>query len=377
MKAVKVLAMARKEFIQIFRDFRSLYMAVLIPIVLIVLFGYALKLDVESVKTGILDQNQSYESRKFVSQLMASRYFVVQALARDVRQLQDLVDSSGVALGVVIPIDFTKRLKSDQRAPLQVVVDGTNPNRATIIIGYLTGIIQRYNGNLVLQSVRELGLAQAPRPVEHRMRIWFNEELESKNYIIPGLIAVIMMIVGAMMTSLIIAREWERGTMETLLSVPILPQEIVVGKILPYFLIGIFDLLMVIVLARWGFGIRMKGSLGFLLFSSAVFLYQALALGILISTVTKSQLVANQMGVMITFLPTFLLSGFIFPIANMPVVIQYITYVIPARYFISIVQGIYLRGVGMEHLWPNLLALAVMAVVLTSLAFRGGRQRIA
>jgi ABC-2 type transport system permease protein len=229
MNALRIWAMARKELLHIFRDFRSLYMAVLIPIVLIVIFGYALNLDVEKVKTGVLDLEQSFESRNFLNQLTASRRFVLESTARDSRHLEQMIDSSKIHVGVIIPPDFSRRLKSTQRTHLQVFVDGSNPNRANIIIGYLNGTIRLYNAKLFVESVRRMGMVQAKRPLEHQMRIWFNEELESKNYIIPGLIAVIMMIVGALMTSLIVAREWEQGTMETLLSIPILQREIVLG----------------------------------------------------------------------------------------------------------------------------------------------------
>jgi ABC-2 type transport system permease protein len=279
-------------------------------------------------------------------------------------------------VGLVIPPDFSKHLKSGGAVPIQALVDGSNSNRASIIIGYLEAITRRYNAALLVEAARKLGVRGFTQPIDHRMRIWFNEELESKNYILPGLIAVIMMIVGALLTSLIIAREWERGTMETLLSIPILPQEVVLGKITPYFLIGMFDLVVSVLLTRWGFGIQIKGSVALLFFSSAVFLYCAMALGILISSATKSQLLANQLGFMLTFLPTFLLSGFIFPIEEMPPFIQKVTYIIPARYYIAVLRGIYLRGVGLEYLWQSLLAMGVFGLVLTVMAVKVGRQRI-
>jgi ABC-2 type transport system permease protein len=376
MTLVKIRAMARKEFIHIFRDFRSLYLAVIIPIVMIVLFGYALKLDVEKVQTAVLDQDQSVESRNLLSQLTASGYFVVVANARDADHLQQLIDAYRCHVGLVIPPDYSTRLRSGDRVPIQALVDGSNSNRASIIIGYLEAITRRYNAALLVESGRKLGIKGFALPIDHRLRIWFNEELESKNYILPGLIAVIMMIVGALMTSLIIAREWERGTMETLLSIPILPQEVVLGKIIPYFLIGMFDLVVSVLLTRWGFGIQMKGSLGLLFLSAAIFLYCALALGILISSATKSQLMANQLGFMLTFLPTFLLSGFIFPVEQMPAFIQKVTYIIPARYFIAIIRGIYLRGVGLEYLWQPLLAMLAFGLILTALAVKVSRQRI-
>jgi len=376
MKWVRVWAMARKEFIHILRDFRSLYLAVMIPIVLIVLFGYALKLDVEKVTTVVLDRDRSAESRDLLSQLTASGYFVIVEDARDERHLEELIDGSRCQVGLVIPPDFSKLLKAGDAVPVQALVDGSNSNRASIVIGYLQGITRRYNAALLVEAGRKLGVKGFSLPVDHRMRIWFNEELESKNYVLPGLIALIMMMVGALLTSLIIAREWERGTMETLLSIPISQQEVVLGKIIPYFLIGMFDLVVAVLFTRLGFGIQIRGSVALLFLSSAVFLYCALALGILVSSVTKSQLLANQMGFMLTFLPTFLLSGFVFPIEEMPPLIQKFTYLIPARYFITILRGIYLRGVGMEYLWQSFLAMLVFGLILTAMAIKAGKQEI-
>ncbi len=376
MKLRCIRAVARKEFLHIFRDLRSLYITFMIPLILLMLFGYALKMDVEQIQTGVLDLEKSAESRDFVARLTASRYFRLAAPVQSYAQLQQRIDDRTFHAGLVIPPDFSHRIKGHRQAALQVLVDGSNSNRASIVIGYLEAIKARYNMELVMDSVKGLGLPRVAIPLDHRMRIWFNEDLESKKYIIPGLIAVIMMVIGAMMTALTIVREWDRGTMETLLSVPIRPEEIILGKMIPYYFIGMMDLLLVLVLARFAFGIRMQGSLALLVFSAAIFLYVAIGLGIFISSVAKSQLAANQISTAGTFLPAFLLSGFIFPVDNMPLALQAVGRLVPATYFVAIVHGIYLRGADLRQLWPNLLALVLFGLALTVMTVLFGRRRL-
>ena len=376
MSGTRVAAMIRKEFLHIRRDFRSLYMAICIPLILLTLFGYALKLDVEKVKTSVLDLENSPPSRELISRLTAARRFELTVSARNYEELHAMLAAGTCHVAIVIPPDFSAQLNGPRKAVIQVLVDGSNSNRASIIIGYLEGIRRLYNLDLQTSWGRQLGMLQVKSPVDHRMRIWFNEELESKNFIIPGLIAVIMMLVGCLMTSLIIVREWELGTMETLLSIPIEPLEIVLGKIVPYFTIGLLDLFLIIGGAHWIFQVPRHGSLGLLIGSSALFLFVALSLGIFISSVSTTQLMANNIATMGTFLPAFLLSGFIFPIANMALPLQMVSQLVPARYFVSIVHGVYLRGSTLALLWPNLLALALFGLALNFLTLRFGRQKL-
>jgi ABC-2 type transport system permease protein len=268
---------------------------------------------------------------------------------------------------VVIPPDWTKNLQADREAPLQIILDGSDPNFSSITRGYVTAFIEQYNQKLLADFLNRQGMDKIKPPVEGRIRVWFNEDLESRNFILPGIIAVIIMIVGAMLTSLVIAREYENGTMETIKSLPINAGELLIGKAIPYFFIGLIDVLVSILMGQVLFGVIMKSSFWLMILASSIYLAVALALGLLISTVTKSQLVANQGAILLTYLPSLLLSNFVFPIVNMPTVLQLLTYVVPATYYIDILSGLYLRNLGLAHLWPSFVVMVVMFIILAAL----------
>ncbi|HNQ19371.1 MAG TPA: ABC transporter permease, partial [Smithellaceae bacterium] len=268
-------------------------------------------------------------------------------------------------VAIIIGPDFMKNLQADREAQLQILIEGSDPNFAGIIRGYLTVFTEQYNQKILFDFLNRQGMTTIKPPVDGRIRIWFNEDLESRNFIIPGIIAIIIMIVGALLTSLIIAREYENGTMETLKSLPVKAGELLLGKAIPYFFIGLTDVLIAMLLGQLLFGVVMKGNFLLMMLATALYLFVALALGLLISTATKSQLVANQMAVIITYLPSVLLSNFVFPIVNMPKVLQMITYIVPARYYIDILGGVYLRDTGIAYLWPSMAVLAFLAVLLT------------
>jgi len=249
-----------------------------------------------------------------------------------------------------------------------MIVDGSDSNTAMIAMGYANVINTIYSQNIALDEMRRLGMREPTLPLDVRPRVWFNPDMESKNYIIPGLIAVIMMIISALLTSLTIAREWERGTMEQLISTPVKGPELILGKLLPYFIIGMFDVLLATLMGQFLFHVPLRGNVALLFITAAIFLAGALALGIFISLVTKNQLLASQLAIVATFLPAFLLSGFMYAITNMPHAIQMITYFIPARYFIVLLKGIYLKGIGMEILWVESSFLAVFGLVMLVLA---------
>ena len=271
-------------------------------------------------------------------------------------------------MGLVVPRDFAQRLDAGRDAPVQLLVDGSDSNTATIAIGYADVIAEIYALDLTLEQNQRRAGGQLTIPLDVRPRVWFNEELESRNYIIPGLIAVIMMVIAAMLTSLTVAREWERGTMEQLISTPVKAPELILGKLLPYFAIGLCDVVVAVLMGEFVFHVPLRGNVALLFGTSVIFLTGALAMGILVSIVTKSQLLSSQVAVVATFLPAFLLSGFIFTIANMPRVIQMVTYLVPARYFVAILKGIYLKGVGLEILAGQVGLLVVYAGVMVLLA---------
>ncbi len=364
----RVWAVARKEFLHVVRDFRSLLMAIATPALLLTLFGYALTLDVDKVPFVVWDQSGTEQSRELVSRFDGSRYFSLRAHVSNYPDLVQAIDKGQAMMGLVVPRDFAQRIDAGRDAPVQLLVDGSDSNTATIAISYADVIAQIYAIDLTLEQNQRRGGRGLTIPLDVRPRVWFNEELESRNYIIPGLIAVIMMVIAAMLTSLTVAREWERGTMEQLISTPVKPPELILGKLLPYFAIGLCDVALAVLMGEFVFHVPLRGNVALLFGTSMIFLTGALSMGILISIVTKNQLLSSQVAVVATFLPAFLLSGFIFTIANMPQAIQVVTYLVPARYFVAILKGIYLKGVGLEILAGQVGLLVVYAAVMVLLA---------
>lgn len=359
-----ILSIARKEVYHLIRDARSLYLAFAIPLLLILLFGYALSLDVDRIQTVIVDHDKTDLSRDFVQRLGASPYFAVRSHLPDDRSVTRYLDHSRATLAVIIPPKWTQNMRSDREAPIQVLMDGSDPNFAGITRGYVTAFVDRYNQKSLIGFLNRQGMDEIKPPVEGRIRVWFNENLESRNFIIPGIIAIIIMIVGAMMTSLVIAREYENGTMESIRSLPISGHEFMIGKAIPYFFIALTDVLVAVLMGQILFGVVMKANFLLMIFASSIYIFVALTLGLLISVVTKSQLVANQAAVLITYLPSLLLSNFVFPVVNMPKVLQLATCIVPATYYIEILNGIYLKNLTLAQMWPSYLVLIGMFVFL-------------
>ncbi len=370
MKFVRLKAIIRKEFYHLIRDYQSLYLAFAIPLLLIILFGYALSLDVDHVKTVFVDYDKSELSRDFVRQLDASSYFNVTGNLPRTKDAVDSLDHDIVKVAIIIPPDFKKNITADREAQIQVMIDASDPTFGNIIRGYLTAFTEKYNQKILAGFLNRQGGVEMRPPVDGRVRVWFNEDLESRNFIIPGIVAIIIMIVGALLTSLVIAREHENGTMETIKSMPLRAPEFLLGKSIPYFFIGLTDVLIAILLGQLLFGIVMKGNFWLMILSSSLYLMVALSLGLLISSATKSQMMANQVAILTTYLPSLLLSDFVFPVANMPEILQYVTLIVPARYFIDILSGIYLRNLGLAYLWPDLLVLLAMFIILSMINFR-------
>lgn len=367
MKLQNIRAVTRKEFYHLIRDFRSLYLAFALPLLLILLFGYALSLDVDNVETVVVDHDNTDVSRDFIRHLDASPYFHVASHLPNTREATKYLDHGLAILAVVIPPDFTKNLSADRAAPLQLLLDGSDPNFASITRGYVNAFVEQFNQKLLVQFLNRQGMEEIKPPVEARIRVWFNEDLESRNFIVPGIIAVIIMIVGAMLTSLVIAREYENGTMETIKSLPLSAGEFLIGKAIPYFFVGLIDVLISILMGQVLFGIVMKSSFWLMILASSIYLAVALALGLFISTVTKNQLLANQGAILLTYLPSLLLSNFVFPVVNMPKSLQLATYIVPATYYIDILSGLYLKDLGFIHLWPSYSIMIVMFLILAAL----------
>jgi len=360
----RIQAVARKEFYHLGRDFRSLYLAFAIPLLLILLFGYALSLDVDRIATVVVDQDRTDLSRDIIRRLDASPYFVARTYLPDAKQAGKALDQGDAALAVIIPPGFAAALRHDRETPIQLLLDGSDPNFSGIARAYVTAFFDEYNQGRLLAFLNRQGKESLAQPIDGRIRIWFNEDLESRNFIIPGIIAIIIMIVGAMLTSLVIAREYENGTMETIRSLPLSAGEFLLGKAIPYFLIGMTDVLIAVLMAQILFGIVMKSGFWLMMAASSLYLAVALSLGLMISLLTKSQLVANQVALLVTYLPSLLLSNFVFPVSNMPAVLQYLTRFVPATYYIDILSGIYLKNLDLIQLGSSFLVLAAMFLAL-------------
>lgn len=373
----RTLAVARKEFLHILRDPRSLAMALAIPVLLLLLFGVALTLDVDRIPTIIYDADGSPQSRELIARFDGSRFFEVTGYTGRYGEIEPRIDAGRALLAVVIPPDFSSDLLAGRRPRLQMLVDGSDSNTASIALNYAVALLAQYELDIRAEAQnRRVGRILRP-PVEARLRVWYNSELKSKNYVVPGLIAVILMIIAALLASLTIAREWETGTMEQLLATPLRPAEIIIGKMLAYFSIGVADTVAAILVGVFVFGVPFRGSAVAAGAACILFLTGALFWGILISAVARSQLLAYQIGMITSFLPAFLLSGFVFAIETMPRPIQLVTYLVPARYFITILKGVFLKGVGLGVLAGDFALLAAYATLVFLVATRKLRQKVA
>ena len=372
----RLTAVARKEFIHVLRDRRALAIAILLPMIMLMIFGYALTLDLDRVPLAVLDQSRTPQSRELVARFEGSRYFSVVQRAASEREVEAAISRGEAMLGLVVPLDFGRRVASERKTQVQVLADGSDANTTTLALAYAETIVRGYSQEVLVTKVRRLTGKAPALPMELRPRVWFNTDMESKIFIVPGLIAVIMMLITALLTSLTVAREWETGTMEQLISTPVRPPELILGKLAPYFLIGMVDMLLSVLAGRYLFDVPIRGSLVLLFAVSAVFLVGALALGIFISTLAKSQLLASQAAFVATFLPAFLLSGFMFDIGNMPRPLQVMTNIIPARHFVTILRGLYLKGTGLAQLWPQCLLLVGFATIMLLLAVRTFKKRL-
>ena len=373
----RIAAVGRKEFLHVLRDPRSLALGILMPLIMLFLFGYALTLDVDQVPLAVWDQSGSPQSRELVSRFSGSRYFSLRSYATSYHDLERAIDRRDALIALVIPPDFANRLTSGQQPVLQLILDGSDPNTATIAQGYAEATVLTWSRQILLQQIRrQQPQAMASPQLEIRPRVWFNSDLVSRNFIFPGLIPVIMMIVAALLTSLSMAREWETGTMEQIITMPVHKWELIIGKLAPYFCIGVLDLLLSVGVGYSAFGVPLRGSLWLLAGLSLLFLLGALAVGMLISIIAKSQLLASQLALLVTVLPAFLLSGFIFPLENMPAPIQAVSHIVVARYFVTVLRGIYLKDVGLEVLWPQALLLLGFAVLILLLAIGKFRKKL-
>ena len=365
----RFMALVRKETYQIVRDPSSILIAVVLPLILLFLFGYAVSLDATRTRIGLVDEAPTPLSEQLAASFRASRYFDVQ-MGRDRRDFEQDLEWGKIRGIVVIPATFTTDAESHRVPKIQVIVDGSEPNTANFVQNYAQGVVATWTR----LHATEAGASVSGITV--RDRFWFNPELLSRNFLIPGSIAIVMTLVGTLLTSLVVAREWERGTMEAMMATPVTVVELLAGKILPYFLLGLASMTVCVLLAVFAFHVPFRGSIVALYALSASFLMPALGQGLLISTVTKNQFLASQLALVSAFLPAFLLSGFLFEIDSMPRIIQIITFIVPARYLVPSLQTVFLAG----DVWPlfarSIGVMLLIGLILFAIAARNTRKRI-
>ncbi len=372
----RLAAIARKEWIQIRRDARSLSIVVAMPILLMLMFGYGVSLDTKHIPVCVFDRDRTPASRDLLSRFRASQYFDVTDAVDNYPALVRAIDSGRVRLAIVVPNDFSRLVEQGGPVAVQAIVDATDDNTASLAISYSEAVVRGYSIRAQIDWSERRGLAPAPAPLRVEPRVWYNENLESSVFIVPGVIAIVMAVIGTFLTSLTIAREWERGTMEQLLSTPVKPIEILLGKLAPYFAIGMADTALCAGLAVGWFGVPFRGSWAALFLASALFLLVVLLMGYFLSVVAKSQLAASQLALISTFMPAFLLSGFLYPIGQMPAALRAIARVIPARYYVALVKALFLKGSPVAWLERDLLALGIFAVVLAAASIRAFRKKL-
>jgi len=373
----RLKAVTKKELLHIVRDVRSLILALVQPLMMLLLFGYALTLDVDRIPTYVYDQDKTPQSRELIDQFRGSRYFQIVETGNSYPPAEHGIDKNKILLGVVVPRDYARHLLEGRQSDVQLLMDGSDSNTASIALGYAQVVIQNYAAQLRSAAQIRKGGQPLPVPVDPRIRVWYNSDLKSKNFIVPGLIAVTMMIIASLLSSLCIAREWENGTMEQLLSTPVRPSELVLGKLLAYFALGIVDMLICLIVGVFIFQVPFRGNAVLLFFTSCLFLFGSVSWGIFLSATTRTQLLAYQLGTLSSFLPAYLLSGFIYSIQNMPKVIQWISVIVPARYFVKILNGIFLKGVGVQFLWGEIAMLLAYAGLVFWGASRKMRLKVA
>ncbi len=362
----RIWAIMRKEFLEIWRDPRSLGFVLAMPVLMLLLYGYGISSDVKRVPLAVYDRDRQPPARELVRRFTSTEYFVEAVQVGSLRELRDAIDWGQAKVGLMIPEDFSQNLAAGRPAPVQFVVDGSDSNTASIAIGNIASISK--STELSPRDLRPQAFIRPkpenPIPIELRTWVWYNPELKSSNFLVPGLTAVILMMLAAILTSLTVAREWERGTMEGLIASPLRPYELMVGKILPYVAIGLVDVVLILLMAVFWFRVPLRGSLTLLMVSSTIFLLGGLGIGLFISAATRSVQVAFQLSILATMLPALLLSGFFYPIENMPPILQAITTLIPARHFLVVIRGIFLKGVGLAILWKELLFLGLFAALM-------------
>ncbi len=352
----RIIAIVQKEFLHIIRDPRSLTIVFLMPIVMVLLYGYAITFDIKEIRLGLLDEDRTPASRELVQKLTSSDYFKITKELQSRNEIEKGMLQRHFIAVLVIPVNYSQKIETELQTQVQFIVDGANSNAATIAINYARSFLMAYSLEINTQIL--------VTPLELQPRVWFNPDMKSVNFIVPGLVTVIMMLICALLTSITITRERESGTMEQILVSPIRPYEIIFGKIVPYVILALMDAIVIIICSRFIFGVPFRGNPLLLLLFCVFFVYASLSLGVFISARVKTQQVAMMLAMLTTLLPAIMLSGFIFPIRSLPVVLQILSYLVPARYFLTIIRGIMLKGIGIEYFHQPAIFLLAFGTVL-------------
>ncbi|WP_316348335.1 ABC transporter permease [Desulfuromonas acetoxidans] len=372
----RLKAVVVKEFIHILRDWRSLALAVAIPVLLLALFAYALNMDLKQVPTAVIDRSMSPQSRDLISQFDGSSYFSIEHSLQTLDEVQSAMRQRRILVALLIERDFARHIEQGKTAQVQLIVDGSDANIGRLALGYAQALGWLYSQQVLVERSRHLGSEIQVGQVEGHMRAWYNQGLVSTYNIVPGIIAIVMVVIASMLASVTVAREWETGTMEQLISTPIRRLELTLGKAIPLYFIGIVDVLIAAGLGQWLFDVPLRGEPALVLLVASVFLVGVLFYGLVLSIVLKKQVVANQIALITGFLPTLVLSGFVFTIANMPLPIRILSHIFPARYFIAMLRSIYLKGVGLEMMVSNFVLLTLYAAVMVVIANRALKLRL-
>lgn len=367
---MRLRGLVRKEFLQVLRDPSSIAIAFVMPVVLLIVFGYGVSLDAKHVPLAIVMEEPSAEASSLVAEFQGSEYFSA-VFFSDMPPAERSLARRQVSGIVRLREDFERQVHRSGEAPIQVIVNGVDANNARLVLGYIEGVWSKWLEHRAQDSGVLLTV-----PVQLEQQVWFNRAVRSRNFLVPGLMAVIMTLIGALLTALVMAREWERGTIEAMFVTPVRMREIILSKLITYFTLGTGGMLLSVAMAVWLFAVPLRGSFALLFVTSSLFLLVALGMGMLISVVTKNQFVAGQIAIISTFLPAFILSGFIFDISSMPPIVQVLTHVIAARYFVSILQTVFLAGDVWSVVLPNALALTAMTMVLFALVRRKARKQL-
>jgi ABC-2 type transport system permease protein len=372
MSWIRIRELVRKEFIILFRDVRNRRVLIVAPIIQLILFGYVVNYDIRDIRVAVIDQSHTRESRKLLDDISGNRTFRITHFPSNDRDLERLMLKGEVDLGMKIPPDMGSRIRKGDTSAVEIIADGSMSNMASIRLSYLMTVLDSFNSSMI----RDLkGRTLDYGHIDYRVRTWYNPNLDSQNFFVPGIVAFVVMLISLLLTSIAVIREREQGTMEQLIVSPMKPVEFIMGKTIPYIIISLIQMAVVTVIAKFWFSIPISGSVLLMAAAGCLFLLSTLGVGLFISTVSSTQ----QQAMMTTFffiLPFFMLSGFVFPISNMPVVVQWLTYLNPLRFFLVIIRGIFLKGVGLHVLWPQFLALIILGIVLFAGAIARFHKRL-